>query len=73
MESDAVGLRRLGRSGAGVALVHIGQFDRPAGGFLNRGGKLADLGAVLGIAGRDVGGEQMATCSFDPFWRFAPS
>jgi hypothetical protein len=44
-------LRRLF---AGVALIHKGQFDRLAGGFLHLFGQFLDLGTVLLVRWSDV-------------------
>src|SRR5512134_912457 len=60
LQADAVGTGGGGRIVPGIALVDVGDLDTLAGGVLDGGGEVFDLGAVL-VAGRgDVCGEQVA-------------
>ena len=63
LESDALHLGGLCRPVSGVALIDDGDVDAVLGGDLNDLGHTADLGAVIGIGGRDVQGEQMTGVS----------
>ena len=55
-QRDAVRACRLGRRRAGIALVDEGEVDGLTGDLLHAGGKLADLGPVLGVGRGDVQG-----------------
>jgi hypothetical protein len=50
----------LGRLLAGVALVDVGEIDGVTGGSLHGLRPTSDLGAVVGIGGGDVQGQEMA-------------
>ena len=68
----------LGRLLAGVALIDIGEIDGVAGGGLHGLGQPPDLGAVVGVGGRDVQRQEVAQrvdrqWTFEPLLRLAPS
>ena len=60
LQCDAVLARSLSRPLPGVALIDIGEVDVIAGGGLDRLGELPDLGAVVGLGGRDVQRQEVA-------------
>ena len=59
-QADAMPGGGIGRLLTGVALIHVGQLDRLASGFLHGSRQDIHLGAVLGIGRGDVQREQVA-------------
>ena len=60
LQCNAVRLRRLGRPLAGIALVHVAEFDVVACGGLDGLGQATDFGEVIGIGRRHVQRQQVA-------------
>ena len=60
LRGDALGLRGLGRSDAGMALVDVGQGDGLAGSVQDCLREAPNVGAVIDIGWDHMQGEQMA-------------